>query len=88
MKKFGILALVLILVLSLAACGKRNKDQSEPTGTENNTQTDPAATVTDPTVTMPTVIDPTIMDPLPETNIPDPNVDTSMPEVNTTAPSR
>ena len=74
MKKYGIIALVLILVFALAACGRRNKEQDDTTpGTETNESTD----------TDPTIPDPTIMDPLPETNIPDPNVDTSMPETGT-----
>ena len=75
MKKIGILALVAILVAALAACGRRNKDNTEPT----TTATEPSTTVTEPITTVPTIIDPTIMDPteidpLPETNIPDPDV--------------
>ena len=83
MKKLGILALILTLTIALAACGRRNKDNTEPT---DNT-TDPAATATTPTVTVPattaptitepTIIEPTVIDPLPETNIPDPEVNSS-----------
>ncbi len=78
MKKLCMIALVIV-VLTLAACGNRNKDNTEPT--VNSTDTMPADTD-------PTLIDPTIMDPLPETNIPDPHVDTSMPEMDTTEPTR
>ena len=68
MKKFGIVAITVILTLSLAACG-RNKDKETTTPT-NDTNT-----------SAPTILDPTIMDPTLDTNIPDPSVDTSMPDL-------
>ena len=69
MKKFGVLFLCMILILSLAACGRRDK----------NKETMPTVTTTIPT-TMPETV-PIIpeTDPTLGTNIPDPNVDSSMP---------
>lgn len=66
MKKYGIIALILILALSLAACGRRNNEAT-------STPTTTGASVIPG-------IDPTIMDPTIGTNIPDPSVDTSMPD--------
>lgn len=69
MKKFGVLFLCLILVLSFAACGRRNKNQ----------ETQPTVNTTVPTTmpeTMPMIPE---MDPTLGTNIPDPNVDSTMP---------
>ena len=71
MKKIGILALVAILVAALATCGRRNKDNTEPT----TTATEPSTTVTEPITTVPTIIDPTIIDPTIAPNVPDPGVD-------------
>lgn len=66
MKRFSIIALVFVLSLSLAACGRRkNNEMTVPTTTEATSNT-----------IMPDIM-PTI-----ETNIPDPSVDTSMPEYN------
>ena len=64
MKKLSMIALVLVLTLALAACGRRNNNETT------------APTTTEPSTDMTIIpdIDPTI-----ETNIPDPNVDTSMP---------
>lgn len=78
MKKYGIFALVLVLVLSLAACGRRKNQETTPSTM--------APTIISPT----TILDPTIMDPTLDTNIPDPNVDTHMtdPTDNTAARSR
>ena len=63
MKKYGIIATVLALALSLSACGRRNNQETTP-----NTM---APTIIPPT----TILDPTIMDPTLDTNVPDPNVD-------------
>lgn len=74
MKKFGMIAMALILTLSLCACGRRNN--SEPT-----TPTVPKQPTTAPTAaptTAPTT-EPTVMPDLPDmdTNIPDPTVDSN-----------
>ncbi len=75
MKKFGMLALTVILVLSLCACGRR--DNRNPT-TEPTTiapTTTPATTA--PATTAPATTEaPTVMPDIPdmETNIPDPTV--------------
>ena len=67
MKKFTILALVLVLTFSLAACGRRD---------EMPTETTPSATqIPTEQVTIPTIV------PTMGTNIPDPEVDTSMPDL-------
>lgn len=63
MKKFSIFTLVFVLTLSLAACGRRNHDETSV----------PSTTV--PSTGMDIIPD---MEPI-ETNIPDPNVDSSMP---------
>lgn len=72
MKKFSIMLLVALLIVSLSGCGRTPATQTTPT-TQSTTATTTRPT-TEPT-TMPTIIDPTI-----ETNIPDPDVDTSMPD--------
>ena len=61
MKKIGLITIVLLLAANLCACGRK----AEPTPTEPQTNTQPAATVP---ATMPE-IDPTL-----DTNIPDPTV--------------
>ena len=70
MKKLVLIALVLLIAVSVAACSSGMTDETTaPTG---NTTTTPstAAPSTQPTVTMPTIIpDPTL-----GTNIPDPSV--------------
>ena len=66
MKKISIIALMLIVTLSLAACGRRNDKETTPTTTAPTTQ----ATIFPST------------DPIIETNIPDPSVDTSMPDIS------
>ena len=79
MKRIGIIALVLILALSMAACRRGSTDNTEPSVTTQPTTTPTTAPTTQPT-TMPTIIpeiDPTI-----DTNIPDPDVDTSMPDIS------
>ena len=68
MKKFTMLALVLVLTLSMAAC-RRKDDNNETTTRETSTE------ATQGTTMMPE-IEPTL-----ETNIPDPEVDTSMPDM-------
>ena len=65
MKKFSIFTLMLILSLSLVACGRRNEPNTTPTTTAPTTQT--------------TIYPST--DPIIETNIPDPSVDTSIPDM-------
>ena len=65
MKKISIIALMLILCLSLAACGRRNEPDTTPTTTAPTSE----ATIFPST------------DPIIETNIPDPSVDTSMPDM-------
>lgn len=78
MKKYGIIALVFALALSLSACGRRKNQETTPSTM--------APTIIPPT----TILDPTIMDPTLDTNIPDPNVDTHMtdPTDNTVARNR
>lgn len=63
MKKFTVIALALIVMVSLAACGRNKNEASTPTTTAPTTEA-----TTDRDV-MPTI----------ETNIPDPSVDTEMP---------
>ena len=70
MKKFGIFALTVILLISLVACGRRK--ETKPTATTSNTRS---------TVPDVTILDPTIMDPTLDTNIPDPEVDSTMPDL-------
>lgn len=73
MKKFGILALIFVLVASLTACRRGNtNDTTDPAQTSIPTTTTVPKTTTQPT-TLPTIIDPTIIDPTLDTNIPDPN---------------
>ena len=57
MKKFSVIALVLVLAVSMCACGKRN---NEPTRTTRDTT--PTTVPTVPTVTMPStnIPDPTV----------------------------
>lgn len=64
MKRLSIIALVLVLTLSLVACGRRDNGETS------------APTTTTPSTDM-TIIP--HMDPTLDTNIPDPNVDSSMP---------
>ncbi len=68
MKNFGILAIVFVIIVSCAACG-RNDDPETVAPTTNSTGTES------------TMIPDVIPDVLPtiETNIPDPSVDTEMP---------
>ena len=66
MKRFTILALVLVLALSLCACRMGGKE--EPTTIP--TTVPHVTTMPDPTIITPTILDPTI-----EINIPDTNVD-------------
>lgn len=66
MKKISIIALMLVLSLSLAACFGRKEPETTPTTT---------APTTNVTI-MPST------DPIIETNIPDPSVDTSMPDMS------
>ena len=61
MKKIGLITIVLLLTANLCACSRK----TEPTPTEPQTNTQPAATIP---ATMPE-IDPTL-----DTNIPDPTV--------------
>lgn len=77
MKKFGVFAIALVLIASLAACRRGNGGE-----TTVPTTTSPTAATQTPTTqpsTAPTIlpgIDPTL-----DTNIPDPSVDTSMPDM-------
>lgn len=64
MKKFSMIALALVVMLSFAACGRR----------KNNETSAPTTTASDFNNTIIPNMDPTIA-----TNIPDPSVDTSMP---------
>lgn len=64
MKKITTIALAIIMAASLAACGRRN----------NNETSAPTTNATDYNTTIIPDMDATI-----GTNIPDPNVDTSMP---------
>ena len=66
MKKFGIIALVLILVFSLAACRMGRQEE------ETTVPTDPVTTVPE---TRPTEPPTTVPDPTLGTNIPDEDVD-------------
>lgn len=72
MKKYTMIALVLIVALSLCACRMGSDQETIP---NDNTTTEPRAT--DPTTpaTDPTIIDPTIIDPTIAPNVPDPSVD-------------
>ena len=72
MKKFTIIALVLVVALGLCACRMGSNNETTPS---ENTTTQPQAT--DPTTpaTDPTIIDPTIIDPTIAPNVPDPSVD-------------
>ena len=66
MKKFGIIALVLVLALSLCACTRRKNETTVPT----------TKSTIPPTTAAPTIA-PTMPTEMPTTNIPDPNVDPS-----------
>lgn len=66
MKKIGIILTVIVLTLSLCACGRRD---------DTPTETTPATAAPTAAATIPT-IDPTM-----GTNIPDPSVDSSMPDM-------
>ena len=68
MKTIGVIMLTVLLLGSLSACGRKDKETTPTTNTET-------------TSTFPTIVDPTIMDPTLETNIPDPNVNSTMPEM-------
>ena len=65
MKKISIIALMLVLTMALAACGRTD-----------NKETTPATTAPITTTTTIPSMDPTL-----GTNIPDPSVDTSMPDI-------
>lgn len=77
MKQLFAIALTLIMVCGLCACGRK------PAETTPTTMPTTTVTTTVPTtaVTMPT------MDPTLETNIPDPSVDTSMPDATDMLPT-
>ena len=65
MKKYSIIAIILLLAISLSACGRKMINETTPSTME-------------PTIIPPTtILDPTIMDPTLETNIPDPEVDSN-----------
>lgn len=66
MKNFGIILTVIVLTLSLCACGRRD---------DTPTETTPATAEPTAAATIPT-IDPTM-----GTNIPDPSVDSTMPDM-------
>ena len=81
MKQLIAIALTLIMVCSLCACG-RKPAETNPTTIPATTAATTAATTTPTTAaTMPT-IDTTL-----ETNIPDPSVDTSMPDATDLLPT-
>lgn len=69
MKKYGVIALVLVLTMSLCACGRKDDTATTvPTETTSRPTTQPtAAPTTETTIPM---LDPTV-----DTNIPDPTVD-------------
>ncbi len=69
MKRFTIIALTLALVLTMAACRRKEKDNETTATKETTTEATQESTM------MPD-IEPTL-----ETNIPDPEVDTSMPDM-------
>ena len=75
MKKYSMIALILVLTVSLCACGRRNKESvvTNPTVTTPAVTTAPTKPATEPTL---------------ETNIPDPEVDhnSTMPGGVTTDP--
>lgn len=73
MKKFGMIAMALILTLSLCACRRR-----DPSETTTPTTTQPTTAPTTAPATAPTT-EPTVMPDLPDmdTNIPDPTVDSN-----------
>lgn len=52
MKRFGIILLVLVLILALAACRKNDPQDSTPTGTQPTVSSDPTigTNIPDPTV--------------------------------------
>ena len=64
MKKMSVFILALILIVSLSACGRGNR----------NDETMPSADTSGTDMTILPDMNPTI-----DTNIPDPNVDTQMP---------
>ena len=80
MKQLFAIALALVLMIGLSACG-RNRKEPVTTPTTQATTT-PTTTATVPTTreTEP------IMDPTMATNIPDPSVDTSMPDMTDLLP--
>lgn len=74
MKKFGMIAIALILTFSLCACGRRdNNETTTPTVTTRPTVPPTTAPTTAPTT------EPTMVPDLPDmdTNIPDPTVDSN-----------
>ena len=71
MKSILVLALTAAIIFSFCGCGRKNKQDTDPTATEPTVTTAP---VTEP-VTDPTIVDPTIMDPTLGPNVPDPSVD-------------
>ena len=70
MKKFCYMILVLVMLASLVACGRKNNNDATVTTVPNNSTTAPSTGM------------PTLPDSMPtlETNIPDPSVDTQMPD--------
>ena len=89
MKRFGFIAMSIVLALALTACGRKNKNEATVPTTERPTQSTTAATTapttkpTIPATTKPTTsptTDPAV-DPTMDTNIPDPDV-----EPNSTMP--
>ena len=82
MKKFSFIVLMLMLVMTFAACRSKKPNETTIPTTSMPTQatTAPTTMPTTAPTTRPTT-EPTI-----ETNIPDPNVDTSMPDGNDSNP--
>ena len=78
MKQIIAIALTLVLIVGLCACGRRNKSPE----TMPSTVTTTVPVTTEPVVTTRPTTNPTIA-----TNIPDPSVDTSIPEMTDLLPT-
>ena len=81
MKQLFAIALALVLVIGLRACGRNREEPTTAPTVQTTTTPTTAATVPTTRETEP------ILDPTMQTNIPDPSVDTSMPDMTELLPT-